>query len=478
MSACSHRALLLVIALPVLLLPSGCKDPGGGAGTPDAMDIGASDPVDDSSSDVPELGFDVPSQDAAEEPSPEVASDLPSDEATGDPTGIDTPLSDETGPDSGDTGDAAVAGDASEVSCTPQCEGKTCGADGCGGTCGSCPPGLFCDQGTCGEPPACWTGPCPSGYQAFDGCRCKVPPSGVTHCVNNTSFVDCATLKPGDEYYGQDGQFQVAPLSFADLGDGMVLDSLTGLVWSKASYGPSSWQDAQDSCASNQPGLPETGWRLPTTWELAGILNQGKTCPMWDPVFGESCPSPSVFWSSTPDSVPLSGPGPWAYLVDFGVGAVHGAPKADEYWFRCVRGAVATTDSQRFIDQGDAVFDRLTGIQWEKVSTLDVSWGRWWTRALWECEQKGTGWRVPNAKEILSVMDLTKGCVGDNPTPTIADPLFEMACGPDSSTSFWSSTPTPDDPARVYQPRFGGNNVIDRMQANTTYWDVWCVRGG
>ncbi|MDP6944119.1 MAG: hypothetical protein QF464_08225, partial [Myxococcota bacterium] len=29
--------------------------------------------------------------------------------------------------------------------CVPECEGKTCGDDGCGGSCGGCPPGQICD---------------------------------------------------------------------------------------------------------------------------------------------------------------------------------------------------------------------------------------------------------------------------------------------------------------------------------------------
>ena len=34
--------------------------------------------------------------------------------------------------------------------CTPACEGKSCGSDGCGGTCGSCEPGASCDdEGQC-----------------------------------------------------------------------------------------------------------------------------------------------------------------------------------------------------------------------------------------------------------------------------------------------------------------------------------------
>ncbi|MEZ4267907.1 MAG: agmatine deiminase family protein [Myxococcota bacterium] len=37
--------------------------------------------------------------------------------------------------------------------CVPVCSGKQCGGDGCGGECGSCPPGQSCNAGTCGDGP-------------------------------------------------------------------------------------------------------------------------------------------------------------------------------------------------------------------------------------------------------------------------------------------------------------------------------------
>jgi hypothetical protein len=36
-----------------------------------------------------------------------------------------------------------------QSTCTPQCGGKQCGSDGCGGTCGSCPDGASCSNGQC-----------------------------------------------------------------------------------------------------------------------------------------------------------------------------------------------------------------------------------------------------------------------------------------------------------------------------------------
>jgi 1,2-phenylacetyl-CoA epoxidase PaaB subunit len=36
--------------------------------------------------------------------------------------------------------------------CTPQCTGKSCGGDGCGGSCGTCTGGVSCEAGVCTPP--------------------------------------------------------------------------------------------------------------------------------------------------------------------------------------------------------------------------------------------------------------------------------------------------------------------------------------
>ncbi|HRE88126.1 MAG TPA: hypothetical protein PK095_03215 [Myxococcota bacterium] len=48
--------------------------------------------------------------------------------------------------------------------CTPQCDGKVCGEDGCGGTCGTCGEGLACKAGEC----VTHTEAC--GGISFEGC--------------------------------------------------------------------------------------------------------------------------------------------------------------------------------------------------------------------------------------------------------------------------------------------------------------------
>ncbi|MGB0588689.1 MAG: lamin tail domain-containing protein [Myxococcota bacterium] len=52
----------------------------------------------------------------------------------------------------GECPNSSICDDAGQCECIPSCDGKVCGDDGCGGDCGSCPSGLGCDavgQCTC-----------------------------------------------------------------------------------------------------------------------------------------------------------------------------------------------------------------------------------------------------------------------------------------------------------------------------------------
>lgn len=58
--------------------------------------------------------------------------------------------------------DVACVNGLCEVACQPDCTGRTCGDDGCGGECGQCAPGAVCTaDGICGAaPPRCGDGMC------------------------------------------------------------------------------------------------------------------------------------------------------------------------------------------------------------------------------------------------------------------------------------------------------------------------------
>ena len=70
--------------------------------------------------------------------------------------------------------------------CTPQCAGQECGSDGCGGTCGFCPPGLQCgDQGFCIP-----SGSCMPGEMGCDG-------NNVALCVGDGQWMPLQSCPSG-----------------------------------------------------------------------------------------------------------------------------------------------------------------------------------------------------------------------------------------------------------------------------------------
>ncbi|MCB9740880.1 MAG: hypothetical protein H6747_16560 [Deltaproteobacteria bacterium] len=98
------------------------------------------------------------------------------DTSGGDTAGGDTGGGDTAGGDTGGTdaggGDATGLPDSltPDNTCTPNCEGRVCGSDGCGGSCGDCPNGKNCDgQGQCNDPPGCFPS-CTDKVCGDDGC--------------------------------------------------------------------------------------------------------------------------------------------------------------------------------------------------------------------------------------------------------------------------------------------------------------------
>lgn len=96
---------------------------------------------------------------------------------------VDFPnMSDDNGGAPRDCPDAPV--------CTPNCEGRTCGSDGCGGSCGSCGEGVACDfkSGSCVEETVC------SEFVARKGGCCLG--TRLLSCSSDTAFpkqLDCPT---------------------------------------------------------------------------------------------------------------------------------------------------------------------------------------------------------------------------------------------------------------------------------------------
>lgn len=152
------------------------NDAGGEAGdTTSPQDV--SDPGPDSS-DTSALP-----QDAA--PAPSDTSGAGEDDVTapdaGDPTEADV-----EGADDADADDADDADESDVPVCVPDCAEKSCGGDGCGGTCGACDAGWSCEDGECQAPPPCASDDDCAAISAAQPCWTFTCDAATGACVGDT----------------------------------------------------------------------------------------------------------------------------------------------------------------------------------------------------------------------------------------------------------------------------------------------------
>jgi hypothetical protein len=152
-------------------------------------------------------------------------------------------------------------------------------------------------------PPSCASGRLPATGQTT--CYTIDDLNDPTDCVNTT---------------GEDGNVRAGgALSYTDNGDGTITDNNTGLVWERkggpgtASGAPYTWADTQAYIArlNTSPCLAgHCDWRLPTLWELLGIMNYEYEFPAVSAAFNTgcfdgcsvatcSCTGDGWYWSST-----------------------------------------------------------------------------------------------------------------------------------------------------------------------------------
>lgn len=79
----------------------------------------------------------------------------------------------------------------SDRCCSPNCIGKQCGSDGCGGTCGgTCKTGNVCNNGNCVPSPVCGNGKQEPG-ETCDSCPKDVKCKADESCTNNKCIPKC-----------------------------------------------------------------------------------------------------------------------------------------------------------------------------------------------------------------------------------------------------------------------------------------------
>ncbi|MBI5140874.1 MAG: DUF1566 domain-containing protein [Nitrospirae bacterium] len=301
-----------------------------------------------------------------------------------------------------------------------------------------------------------------------NACEYAVPDTGQLGCFDSAG-TPIACPKPGSAG-AQDGSYNINPPLLIDFGRGVVIDWRSGLRWQKASGPAMAWGDTTGSCTVNCvdarsycTGLTlggYTNWRLPTRRELAGIVEPQQTGPTIDKAFSADTVA-SNYWTSDEDAKNAAN----AWAVNFGNGYSMTGDKSSLRNVRCIsNGRLA---SASFTDNGDGtVIENASGLIWQKSAMGPYSW----SASLDYCEGLTLGgstqWRLPNAKELESVLDISR-----------AYPSVDPQALPTSSTaSLWTSTTFEGYPSYAYHVGFGNGSIGAYAKSKTDY--LRCVSGG
>ena len=280
-------------------------------------------------------------------------------------------------------------------------------------------------------------------------------------------------LDADSPYYGADATVQSNTQSYHDNDDGTVTDLNTGLMWQQTpDFTRMSFDEAKEYCENLETGGYDD-WRLPSIKELYSLANfNGELIPQ-----GESTPYiNSDYFDFKYDRLLFAGQyfSSTVYVKNgvqnydehgslqavFGFNFADGHIKSYEtgYWFdgtkitkdddvmlpgcyvRAVRGETPLYDME-YVDNGDGtVTDESTGLMWAQD---DSGEGMDWLEALEyanSSELAGySDWRLPNSKELQSLVDYEK-----TDFPAINTDFFNMTASGFESTDdaayYWSST--------------------------------------
>ncbi|MDV7186293.1 DUF1566 domain-containing protein [Lutibacter sp. TH_r2] len=272
--------------------------------------------------------------------------------------------------------------------------------------------------------------------------------------------------KPNEEFYGQDANYTGNQPSYTNNDDGTITDTVTGLMWEQNMGEKITFEEAFKKAENSTLGV-YTDWRVPTIKELYSLIlftGQVKGAHSIDlfidtnyfeqPLGDTSKDEREIdaqTWSSTAYVGRTMRNDETVFGVNFIDGRIKGYPKynprtknAHKMYFRMVRGNTAY-GKNNFIDNGDGtISDLATGLMWQKT---DDGSSRDWEESLTYAENLKLGnksdWRLPNAKELQSIVDYTRSLQTTN-SPAI-NPIFETSEIKDADGNinypfFWSST--------------------------------------
>lgn len=284
---------------------------------------------------------------------------------------------------------------------------------------------------------------------------------------SNSALISAPAV--GAAFYGQDASYQGNEPSYTNNGNGTITDNVTGLVWQQDMGSKITYADAFKKADTMTLG-GFTDWRVPTIKELYSLIEFSGRVNGMTPIrrfidsvyFNQPLGDTSIderfidaqTWSSTQYVGLTMGSDTTVFGVNFIDGRIKGYPKykpgsggksPNSMFFRMVRGNT-NYGINHFVDNGDGtITDNATGLMWQQA---DDGVARDWGSSLSYAENLNyagyTDWRLPNAKELHSIVDYTR-CPDITNSPAI-DPLFSttMINDPNGNSNqypyFWTST--------------------------------------
>ncbi len=312
-----------------------------------------------------------------------------------------------------------------------------------------------------------------SGASASASAPTPASAAALGYAIVDTNQAECYDAEvaigcpePGNAWYGQDGQYDGNQPQYVDNGDGTVTDQVTGLMWQAESGEKVTYQSAVSGADGVRLGGYDD-WRLPTIRELYSLMDfQGidpdprarstdSLRPFLDEGFfgfsyGDASSGGRLIdaqWATaTRYESTVMGGQECFFGVNFADGRIKCYPtrsgQNQGYYVRYVRGD--SYGENEWQADGQTVADRATGLTWQRD---DSGEGLTWQDALAYCEDSTVGgsddWRLPNAKELHSLVDYTVAPDIDD-APAV-DPLFTTSritneAGQDDWPFFWTST--------------------------------------
>jgi len=284
-------------------------------------------------------------------------------------------------------------------------------------------------------------------------------------------------------FYGQDAFYPGNEPRYMDNGDGTITDLVTGLMWEQATN-YLNWADAA-SAASSASTAGYSDWRVPTIKELYSLIdftgNQGTGNPSSTTVPADAKPfiNTDYFHFEYPatgryidvqyiSQTTYTGTAIGNVNTFFGLNLADGRIKAypqagnlsnSEFPVRFVRGN-SFYGINDFEDNGNGtISDHATGLMWSQIDSGDEQFGNEmldfvhvdgsmnWEEALAFAENLVYAgyddWRLPDAKELHSILDYTRSPDATN-SPAI-NPIFSATvivneAGQADYPFYWTST--------------------------------------